>query len=609
MSLLASGFGGAAVGGGPTPQPVFPAVDHAPTPPGSRAGDTAAGDRSGAATLALLAVSFAALLLGADGSAINVYDEGDVLYGARRVLDGAAPYRDFWAIYGPAQYWVVAALFKLLGTSILTERIWDSLVRAALAATTYWLARRLAGRNMALVVWLLTLGWLWLVKFYGYPLLPAALFGLLAVAHLLGRSDKSTPRWTAFVAGVLAGLAAIFRPDIGVYTLLAAAIWMVTDSAAGLDEGVTPTAHRTLARARVARLGCLLSGAGVIGLPVLIYLVSTVPLEDLSLQLVVYPATIYPGTRSLPYPPLVTPIAQVLLGARLGDALDQASRALALYSPWLIAAWAGVRLWRERDPALTGKLDPRLRSATALLALMILVYGVKSTIRPHIPHVAHVLPPAFILAGLLVAARTRGGRKLRLAAPLVLLVVLCFAPLHALLTVPPGSRLGATLVEELVDPDTGTTVETIPGLPAPVEPPPAAGPYRLDADQLAAIHFIQTHTSPTDRLFVGNGRHDLAFGSDVLFYFLADRTSATRHHEFNPGVTTTSAIQAEIIRALSAESVPYVVRTDRFDRFREPNQSSISSGVHDLDRFLQLNYLPVARVGRYEIARRREPAR
>ncbi len=527
-----------------------------------------------------------------------------MLYGARQVLAGAVPYRDFWAIYGPAQYWTVAGLFKLLGTSILTERIWDSLVRAALAATTYALARRLGGRGAALAVWLLTLGWLWLVKFYGYPLLPAALFGLLAVARLLGRGAARAPRRTAFLAGMLAGVAALFRPDIGVYTLVAAAIWMATDAGAGRDEGVSPPA-----RARVARLGYLAAGAAALGLPVLIYLVSVVPLADLSLQLVVYPATIYPGTRTLPFPSLVAPIAQVLRGAGPAGALDQVSRALALYSPWLILAVAGVRLWRDRGPARAGHLDVHLRRAAALLALVVLLYGVKSAgqaaraaCRPcAAARLRPGRPPRLRREPRRTARRAGGGRR---AARRALLgagprPARRPAGLHAGRESRAGARRSGRRHE-------GSGDSRPRG---PVEVPPAAAHFRLDADQLAAVDFIRTHTAPGDLLFVGNGRHDLAFGSDVLFYFLADRTAATRHHEFNPGVTTSAAVQAEIIRALRAAEVPYVVRTDRFDRAREPNRSSVSSGVHDLDRFLQLDYVPVARVGRYEIARRRALAR
>ena len=38
----------------------------------------------------------------------NVYDEGVMASGADRVLRGEAPYRDFWTVYAPAQFYVLA---------------------------------------------------------------------------------------------------------------------------------------------------------------------------------------------------------------------------------------------------------------------------------------------------------------------------------------------------------------------------------------------------------------------------------------------------------------------------------------------------------------------
>ncbi|HEU4635352.1 MAG TPA: hypothetical protein VFS41_04190, partial [Edaphobacter sp.] len=35
------------------------------------------------------------------------YDEFLSLYGADRVLHGQMPYRDFWTMYGPAQFYVL----------------------------------------------------------------------------------------------------------------------------------------------------------------------------------------------------------------------------------------------------------------------------------------------------------------------------------------------------------------------------------------------------------------------------------------------------------------------------------------------------------------------
>jgi hypothetical protein len=50
------------------------------------------------------------------------YDEGVLLSGAHRLLAGELPYRDFWTIYGPGQFAVVAALFGLAGESLWVSR-------------------------------------------------------------------------------------------------------------------------------------------------------------------------------------------------------------------------------------------------------------------------------------------------------------------------------------------------------------------------------------------------------------------------------------------------------------------------------------------------------
>jgi hypothetical protein len=53
---------------------------------------------------------------------VNQYDESLILVGSTRVLSGDIPYRDFYANYGPAQFYVLAALFKVFGPSVLVER-------------------------------------------------------------------------------------------------------------------------------------------------------------------------------------------------------------------------------------------------------------------------------------------------------------------------------------------------------------------------------------------------------------------------------------------------------------------------------------------------------
>ena len=62
---------------------------------------------------------------------INIYDEGVILFDSVRILSGDVPYRDFYANYGPAQFYVLAALFKMFGPSVMIERMWDLFIRSS----------------------------------------------------------------------------------------------------------------------------------------------------------------------------------------------------------------------------------------------------------------------------------------------------------------------------------------------------------------------------------------------------------------------------------------------------------------------------------------------
>ncbi|MCL5998623.1 MAG: hypothetical protein M1546_21580, partial [Chloroflexi bacterium] len=84
---------------------------------------------------------------------LNIYDEGLIVLGAERVLNGQIPYRDFWTMYGPGQIYILAGLFKLFGVSLITERIYDLIVRSLLALALYLLAARLSTREFGILTW------------------------------------------------------------------------------------------------------------------------------------------------------------------------------------------------------------------------------------------------------------------------------------------------------------------------------------------------------------------------------------------------------------------------------------------------------------------------
>src|SRR5262245_3201090 len=90
----------------------------------------------------LLLLSLVFLVMGATEGA-GIYDEGMIVYSAARVVDGELPYRDFWAIYAPGQYYAMAFLFHAFGSSLTVSRAFDILMRFALAVLVLLLARKL----------------------------------------------------------------------------------------------------------------------------------------------------------------------------------------------------------------------------------------------------------------------------------------------------------------------------------------------------------------------------------------------------------------------------------------------------------------------------------
>jgi hypothetical protein len=161
------------------------------------------------------------------------HDEGLMLAWAQRVSDGQLPYRDFWCNYGPGQPLALGALTAVVGPSLLAWRI----VRVLVGAIAAWLAYRLVadetrelpgGGHWALGAWAASAGML------AWPLLPAPTVPALALGLGALWLARRRPAW----AGVLAGAAGLWRPELGV----AFAIATVWRAGAGQDARRAATA-------------------------------------------------------------------------------------------------------------------------------------------------------------------------------------------------------------------------------------------------------------------------------------------------------------------------------------------------------------------------------
>jgi hypothetical protein len=156
--------------------------------------------------LALVSTAFAAIDYRAG---LGPHDEGLMLQWGHRIASGEWPYRDFWCNYLPGAPLLQAAL----GDSLVVWRV----VRAALAGLCAVLAYLLVRRETVNDRWALA-AWAGVTAAMVWPLTPGPNAPALALALGSLLAARRRRGW----AGILAGLAFLFRPEIGVAAALGA---------------------------------------------------------------------------------------------------------------------------------------------------------------------------------------------------------------------------------------------------------------------------------------------------------------------------------------------------------------------------------------------------
>ena len=554
----------------------------------------------------LFVVSIILLLVGLSPAAFNLYDEGITLYGADRILSGEVQYRDFWALYGPAQFSVLAGLFKVFGPSILVGRLWDVFIKACFAVIAFKVVDRMASRWLALASWFLSLAWLWsIAQPFGYPLVPAGLFVLLAAHALMIELEEPGKPRRMILVGVLLGIAALFRHDVGFYGFIASVIAMMV---VYFRERGLPRSDDALPSFGVSFLR-LCAGCTLIGGPVAVYLLAVVPFDDLWRQFVDYPFNHYAANRALPYPSLVEylSLATASFGERwYSRGLDSLSLAVVYYLHFVLLFLSVVvlaRVWR-RD--WLSEDESRTWHGILVLAFLVSAMLLKLIVRPHIAHMIQVLVPGIVLAAVLLQVPDVRFRAIVSPFLGLALLGLCIHPLARLVVSLEHPQLNNQITWEAQDAADGIPRSFFESLSDPPPGPPRARYFAIDEDQAAAIDYVRAHSEESERIYVGLHRHDRIWINDILFYFLAERGSATRYHELDPGLANTALIQEEIIFELAQDQTRLVVLLTIDDRaFTEPNDSSISTGITLLDEYIRENYTPVFEAGRYQVLRRR----
>jgi hypothetical protein len=503
-----------------------------------------------------------------------MYDEGIILTGAREVQFGAIPHRDFYANYGPAQFYVIAGLFNMFGTHFLVARIYEITVRAGIVMMTLIIARRCRPIIAAVVAGLILL-WMLSIGAYEYPVFPALLLALIGSEILLAESEAGRLRPTICVtAGALTGGIALFRYDVGLFVLLSHL------AAIGYAQMTNAVEDNTTTRLRkfVTAVLAYGSGTGVVFLPVAIALLIAGAGPGFLHDMVKFPAAYYALMRHLPPPGI--------------SDLIPPNPLLAIYLPFFVVFISPLLLFycEHRRPAGTAP-DRTIALTIVILATLCLGVLAKGMVRLSLVHLIMPIVIATLLLGFLL---DRWGRW-----PYAWRVVLL--PAAAAAVIAPVLMSGH-LVRQMVRTDRGLSLtgwilgagQGAQGIPAFL---PSMTAAHVPVGSQCAIAIVRARTAPDEPVFVANMRHDRIVANRVEYYFEAERRPATHWYHFDPGLQTRADIQKAVIADLTRRKVRWIIRDSALDDIREPNGSSVSSKVFLLDQYLLRSFRPVAWFG------------
>jgi hypothetical protein len=495
---------------------------------------------------------------------VNVYDEGLILTGAMRVAAGDMPHRDFYANYGPATFYPLAWLFDFFGQRAIVERLLDLTIRAAIAATIYATLIVYSRRAVALVMTGTAAIWLCFSGAYGYPVFPVLLLALAGSAIMARVLAGDALIRHAFAGGVLTGVAALFRYDVGVLIFLAhVCAILITTRLANRDLQL----WRRQAWPIIARYTL---GAAIIVIPLLAWYWGAGAFSAFFHDIVLYPAKYYARTRNTPFPSLATS--------------PEFFRNITIYLPLIILPGTAVHLYIEKSrtaacfnsstpDAIVRKRDTVFLVVFGLLSAFCYTKGL---VRVSTVHLILSIIPSFMLLAVLTGARLNRARTVFVGAWL-LVALSCVTALHQGYWQTQYLRWKKlTPYHELAN---GNWL--------------AAPRLAIWWDRGAVISFIRDNTRPGERIYVGLGRHDKILFNDNLLYFMTGRMPATHWHHFDPGLQTRADIQTAMIKELERWQPRYAVLDSSWDEAIEPNESARSSGVTLLDNYLHAHYHPI----------------
>ena len=501
--------------------------------------------------------------------------------GALRVLNGDIPYRDFWTVYAPGHFYLVALLYKIFGTHLLVERVASALVFTGAGYLVYRLAFNLTGTRW--IAWVSAA--ILLVAAFNSPYhkylgtYPPALLLITLSLYMLSLYYRSQSLKQLLWVGVFAGAIAVFKHDVGAYTIISIFVGLAA------FQLLAPRAHAEDMALRRKLVPLLIFGTGVAltALPVYAYF-ALVTWQDMWQNIVVFPLTDFRYSRPESYPGIL-PLG-IYQGSEGFSGLNLI-RYITYNLPFLLFLGGIVATFLS---ARKGNVIAAALGVTFLVAYL-LHYSAA-----HVQNNTHLISMsvyAVLLGGMLfqTVLSGRSGINARYAA-IATAAFICFW-IFSSLALP--SSLTLRNIRRLTEPIHLTNVSGLRTRPNIAD----------SVNELA--EYIDSRLTPDESIYVGLHRHDIVIIGDTPLYFMLGRRNATRYQELHPAITDTAPIQREIISDLESKRIDLIVLKKIFDdstldKVKQDflrNLPNIGSTL--LDDYIHENYLEVVNFGPYAV--------
>lgn len=152
---------------------------------------------------------------------LNIYDYGETLDNATKILDGGIPYKDIWTFFPPGFSYFPAIILAIFGKSLLVVRYVESVFFAVLVLIMVLIAGKFITKFLLFLLSLtLIFSDLNTYLFFYYVFFFGAIF--LAIEYLKSKSNH-----LIFLSGLLMGVGSLFRHDTTLISLIAIGVTLL----------------------------------------------------------------------------------------------------------------------------------------------------------------------------------------------------------------------------------------------------------------------------------------------------------------------------------------------------------------------------------------------